>query len=181
MIPIGGAMERLADVIRRPLRWVQPRISQRLFELRSARGTVATLSFRSAFGSFATASSAEGNWTFKRIGFWQTRATVRAEGEMADLAVFEPHTWSGGGTLRLADGRSILVTTNLWQTKIEFQLAEDHVLFRYRTEGFLRQESELEVMPSLDGMRERAWLLLFGWYLVVMMHQDSTAYVAIVA
>ncbi len=100
---------------------------------------------------------------------------------MADLAVFEPHTWSGGGTLRLADGRSIRVTTNLWQTKIEFQLAEDRVLFRYRTEGFLRQESELEVMPSLDGMRERAWLLLFGWYLVVMMHQDSTAYVAIVA
>jgi len=173
-------MERLADVIRRPLRWIQPRISKRLFELRSGEGTVATLSFRSAFGSFATARSAEGCWTFNRSGLWQTRATLRAEGGMADLAVFEPHAWSGGGTLKLADGRSILVTTNLWQTRIEFQLAEDHVLFRYRPEGFLRQESDLDIMPSLDGMRERTWLLLFGWYLVVMMRQDSTAYVAIV-
>ena len=173
-------MNRLADVIRRPVRWVQPRISQRRFELRSGEETVATLSFRSAFGSAATARSANGCWTLKRIGFWRTRATVRAEGGMADLAVFEPHAWSGGGTVKLADGRSILVTTNIWQTRIEFQLAEDHVLFRYRTEGFLRQESELETMPSLDRMRERPWLLLFGWYLVVMMHQDSTTHVAMV-
>jgi len=55
------------------------------------------------------------------------------------------------------------------------------VVFRYLTEGFLRQESQLEVMPPLLRMPEMPWLILFGWYLVVMMHQDSAATAAIVS
>lgn len=173
-------MRRLADVIHSQLRWVQPHVFQPVYELRQGDDTVATLALRSVFGSFATARSADGAWTFKRVGFWQTRATVRAEGGTADMAVFEHHTWSGGGTLRVASGRSIRVTTNLWQSKIEFQLADDHFLFRYRTEGFLRQQAELEILPSLEAMPEMPWLILFGWYLVVMMHQDSSNTVVIV-
>ena len=174
-------MKHLAGVIDSRLRWVQPHVLDRRYELRHGDEPVATLAFRSAFGSLATGRSADGSWTFKRIGFWQTQATVRAEDALHDLAVFEHNTWRGGGTLRLAWGRSILVTTSLWQSKIEFQLADDHVLFRYLTKGFLRQESRLEVMPSLKSFPEMPWLLLFGWYLVVMMHQDSTTHVAIVA
>jgi hypothetical protein len=173
-------MKHLADVVHSHLRWEQPRVFDRAWDLRHGDETVATLAFRSAFGSFAAAASADGSWTFKRVGFWQSRATVRAEGGADDLAVFEHNTWSGGGTLTLSGGRPIRVTTNLWQSKIEFQLAEDHVLFRYLTDGFLRQEAQLEVMPSLAGMREMPWLLMFGWYLVVMMHQDSASAVVIV-
>jgi uncharacterized membrane protein YccF (DUF307 family) len=35
-------------------------------------------------------------------------------------------------------------------------------------------------MPPLERMPEMAWLLLFGWYLVVMMHEDSAAAAVIV-
>ena len=173
-------MTRLSDVIHSDLHWVQPRVFDRAFELRHLDEIVATLSFRSAFGSFATATSADGSWTFKRIGFWQPRATVRVEGRTDDLAVFEHHTWSGGGTLTLAGGRPVRVTTNVWHSKIEFLSADDDVLFRYLTEGFLRQESQVEVMPSLGRMPERLWLLLFGWYLVVMMHEDTAATAVII-
>jgi len=168
-------MQRLAEVIHRDLRWVQPRVLGRDWELRCGDERVATLALRSAFGSFATAASADGSWTFKRVGFWQRRATVRVEGGVDDLAVFEHDTWNSGGTLVLAGGRSLRVTTNLWQSKIEFLAEGDVALFRYLTEGFLRQESQLEVMPSLERMPEAPWLILFGWYLVVMMHQDSSA------
>jgi len=163
---------------RSALRWVQPHVFDRTYELRDGDDLVATLSFRSTFGSFATARTADGVWTFKRVGFWQTRATVRADGQPADLAVFQHATWSGGGTLRLADGREILVTTNFWQSRIEFRWPDGEVLFRYSTSGFLRQESDLEVMPALARVAEAAWLLPFGWYLVVMMHEDAAAVVA---
>jgi len=172
-------MKHLAAVVRDHLRWEQPRVFGREWELRHGDETVATLTFRSAFGTLATARCADGSWTFKRVGFWQTRATVRAEGAADDLAVFEHNTWSGGGTLTLAGGRPIRVTTNFWQSKIEFQASEEEVLFRYVTEGFIRQESELEVMPPLHRLREMPWLLLFGWYLVVMMHQDSSSAVVV--
>lgn len=91
------------------------------------------------------------------------------------MAVFEHNTWSGGGTLTMPDGRTLRVTTNLWQSKIEFRLEDDRMLFRYRTEGFLRQQATLEMTPAGKALQELLWLLLFGWYLVVMMHDDSAA------
>lgn len=172
-------MRHLAEVIDHPLHWAQPHLFERSYELRSGAEVVATLSFGSALGSLATARSADGAWTFKRVGFWRAMATVRAEGATVDLAAFEHSTWESGGTLRLADGRSILVTTNLWQSKIEFRAPDDQVLLCYRTEGFLRQEAALDVLPSLGHWPEAPWLLLFGWYLVVMMYQDGTSAVVI--
>lgn len=168
-------MRRIADAIRHPLHWVQPRLFDRAYELLSGTDVVATLTLRTAFGTMAEARSADGAWTFKRVGFWQTRATVRWEGESHDLAVFEHDTWKGGGTLKMAGGSAILVTTNFWQSRIEFQLPEGDVLFRYLTEGFMRQEAGLEVAARAERMADLPWLILFGWYLVVMMHQDAAA------
>jgi hypothetical protein len=174
-------MKPLAACLDGSLRWIQPSVVDRAYELRHADDTVGTLVFRSAFGSFATGRTAEGCWTFKRVGFWQTQATVRVEGATSDLAIFEHSTWRGGGTLRLIGGRSIRVTTRLWQSKIEFLMPEDRVLFRYLTDGFLRQQSDLQVLPPLQAMPDMPWLLLFGWYLALMMHEDDATHVAIVA
>jgi hypothetical protein len=174
-------MRHLAGVVHGKLHWVQPHVFDRAYDLRSGDETVATLRFRSAFGSLATGTSADGSWTFKRIGFCDTRATVRREDSPDNLAVFEHRTWSAGGTLTMPVRRSIRVTTNFWQSKIEFLTDDDAVLFRYLTEGFVRQESQLEVMPPLLRMPELPWLILFGWYLVVMMHDDSAATAAIVS
>lgn len=168
-------MRHVSEVIHSSLKWVQPHVFGREWELRRDDDVAATLKFRSAFGTLAEGTSDDGAWTFKRVGFFQTRVTVRAEGATDDQAVFEPNTWKGGGSLRLAGGRHVLVTTNFWQSRIEFALEDDAVLFRYLTEGFARQNATLEAMPALERMPEMPWLLLLGWYLVVMMHQDAAA------
>ncbi len=168
-------MRRISEAIRHPLHWAQPKLFDQRYELQSGTDVVATLTFRSAFGTMAEARSADGSWTFKRVGFWQTRATVRREDESHDLAVFEHNTWKGGGTLRIAGGPEVLITTNFWQSRIEFQLPDGDVLFRYLTEGFIRHEAGLEVLPRAERMAELPWLILFGWYLVVMMHQDAAS------
>ena len=172
-------MLKITQLTSHPLKWVQPSMKME-YELLTGETLAATLKFRSMWGTLAFVNSGDGDWTFKRIGFWQPRATVRVEGRTDDLAVFEHHTWSGGGTLTLAGWRPVRVTTNVWHSKIEFLSADDDVLFRYLTEGFLRQESQVEVMPSLGRMPERLWLLLFGWYLVVMMHEDTAATAVII-
>lgn len=173
-------MRRLSEVIQSSLRWVQPHVFGRAWELRRDDEVVATLKLRSAFGTLAEGTSDDGTWTFKRVGFFQTRVTVRPDGATEDLAVFEPNTWSGGGSLRLADGRRVRVTTNFWKSRIEFTLEDDTVLFRYLTEGFARQNAALETMPALERMLEMPWLLMLGWYLVVMMHEDAAAAAVVV-
>lgn len=69
-------MKPLRDLVGRELEWTQPRALKREFELKDDGETVAQLHFRSSFGSFATAEAGDESWTFKRVGFWQTRVTI---------------------------------------------------------------------------------------------------------
>jgi hypothetical protein len=155
------------------LEWVKPRALKMAYELRSNQEIVATLNFRSSFGSFATGETANGCWTFKRIGFLQTRATIRACGSDAEIAAFRNNTWSGGGSLTLADRREFLLTTNLWQTKLEVQTAAGQVLLRLQTTGFWQNSASVDVTPVGRQMPEIAWMTLFAWYVIVMMQMDA--------
>ena len=161
--------------------WIQTRLFDSTYQLSDGQTTVAQLSFPRRFGSFARAETATGTFTFKRIGFWHTRATVRREGADTDLAVFEHNTWSGGGTLTLADGRVIRISTNFWQSRIEWQWADGRPLFRYETEGFMRLGASLELAAGADALPELLWMLSFGWYLVVMLQRDQATQAVIIS
>jgi len=166
-------MKRLADVIGLPLEWVQPKALRELYELRSGSDLVATLTFRSAFGSLATAETADACWTFKRVGFWKTHVTVRRCDSAEDLAIFHHNTWRGGGALELADGRVFLATTNFWQTRFEIQQAEGETLLRFHLRGILHQSAGVELLITPADLPELSLLINLGWYLAVMMSQDS--------
>ena len=174
-------MRHLSDLAHAELHWTQPRLFESAYELAAGDERVASLAFRSTFGSFATATTADGAWTFKRTGFWRTRATVRVEGAPQDLAVFEHDTWKSGGTLAIAGGPAIRVTTNFWQSRIEFLLDDDTVLLRYHTEGIMRHGARLEVLPAGARMKELPWMLCFGWYLITMLRHDSATTAVIVS
>jgi hypothetical protein len=174
-------MQRLADVLRLPLRWSQPDKRERIYVLHASSRRMATLTFRSPFGAFAVGHSADGSWSFERVGFQQTTFTIRAEGGLGELAVCESSSWHDGGTLRLTGDRSLIVATSRWPSQIEFQCADQHPLFRCRMQGVRRSIAEVEVLPALEGMREMPWLLLFAGYLVVMMHEDAQARVTTAA
>src|SRR5688500_301806 len=107
-------LNQITGVVGNPLRWTQPRAHKREFELRSGTDVVATLAFRSFFGSSATVRSGDGSWTFKRVGFWRPRVRIRAEKSAQDLGIFVSNPWSNGGTLQLAEGREFRAKTNFW-------------------------------------------------------------------
>jgi len=76
-------MRKIAELIGQQLKWGQPSAFKMQYELQAGDELAATLRFRSSFGSFATGESADGCWTFKRTGFWQTRVTTSAAVEAA--------------------------------------------------------------------------------------------------
>jgi hypothetical protein len=174
-------MQKIAGAIGRDLAWVQPGVWKMEYELRAGDDLVATLRFRSAFGTFATGESADGCWTFKRVGFCQSRVTIRACGSETDVAIFRNNTWTGGGTLELPGGRRIPATTNFWQSKLEFKTGADEVLIRLETGGFVRRSATVEIQPAAAGAPELPWLVMLGWYLAVMMEADASAAGAAVA
>ena len=167
---------KIAELAGRELKWVQPHVFKMEYELQDGDSVVAALRFRSSFGSFATAETAEGSWTFKRVGFWQTRVTIRASGTETDLAAFHTRTWSGGGTLEFPDGRKYPVNSNFWETEYEFktETGEPLITFR-RIGGVFHLSSTMEIHPAATRIAELPWMVPLGWYLAVMMNSDNVA------
>lgn len=172
-------MKRIADLVQHRLKWVQPSALKMNYELHADDELAATLRFRSSWGSLATAESADGCWTFKRVGFWQTKATIRASGSDQELAVFKNNTWAGGGTLELANSRKYPATSNFWQTQYEFQTEQGTPLIRFKCGGLTHLSSEVDILPSAFAMPELPWMVLFGFYLVVGMTMDAAAAVVV--
>ena len=173
-------MKRLADLIDRELKWTQPSAFKMDYELHAGDELAATVRFRSLFGSLATGESGDGCWTFKRAGFFQTRVTIRVCGEETDIAVFRNNTWSGGGELELPGGRKVLVTTNLWQTNLEFTTESGEALLGFKSAGLIHLSAQVEIQQEAIGLAELPWMVMFGWYLIVMMQMDSAASAAII-
>jgi hypothetical protein len=175
-------MLKMADLVGQELKWVQPHAVKMEYELHAGDVVAATLNFRSSFGSYATAMSGDGSWTFKRVGFWQTKVTVRSSGTETDLAIFRNNTWSGGGTLEFPDGRKYLANTNFWSTKYEFRTEAGEALISYKKiGGMLHMSSGVEIHTLAKDVSELPWMVLLGWYLTVMMYMDSAAVVAATA
>jgi hypothetical protein len=170
-------MRRIAELVGQQLEWVQPSVFKMQYELRADDELAATLRFRSSFGSFATGESEDGCWTFKRIGFWQTRVTVRDCNADVDLATFKNNTWSSGGTLELSAGRKLLATTNFWQTNLEFQDELGGTLIGFKRGGLIHLSAMVSVEPNAVSLPELPWVVMLGWYLTVMMQMDSAVVV----
>ena len=169
---------RIGDLTGVPLHWKQPRIRTSTYELRRGEDLVGKLAFRSGWGSFATADIDRDQWTFKRVGFFQTRATVRRPNDETDLAVFRNNTWALGGTIELAGGGEYRISSNLWQSKFELVGEGDKPLVRFTTRRGLRMTGVMEILP--DGktdVTERQWLVMLAWYVAVMMYRDSAVVV----
>lgn len=166
-------MKRAADLIDCELKWTQPGALKMHYELHAGEELAARLAFRSSFGSFAMGQSADGCWTFKRAGFFQTRLTIRACNEEPDIAVFRNNTWSGGGTLELPGGRKLLATTNLWQTNLDFKTESGETLLRFKSAGLIHLSARVEIQPQAIALGELPWLVMLGWYLIVMLYNDS--------
>jgi len=173
-------MKNIPTLTSTPLKWTQPSAFRMHYELQANDDLAGTLSFRSAFGSFATGESADGCWTFKRVGFFQTRATIRLCNEDQDLATFRNNTWSGGGTLEFADGRRFLADTNCWLTSLQFRNEAGEPLVRFDTGGMIHINATVYIEPRAAALAELPLIVMLGWYLVVMMHLDTSASAAII-
>lgn len=171
-------MQPIAQVAHLPLEWKQPSARKMEYILTTDEQEVATLQFRSSFGSYATGASADGCWTFKRTGFWKRQATIRRCEQEQDIGIFRDNTWMNGGTLTLGE-RTYKLTTNTWMNKFEVLDEQENVLLRFKLGGVIRSHADVEIVA--DEEPHLTLLTLFGWYIIVMLVNESSAVAAIVA
>lgn len=182
-------MESIRNARNLTLYWAQPKSMQRSFVLHSAELEFASLEFQSAFGSLAIATTAEGSWSFKRMGFFNPRVTIRRSGEQAELGTYRPR-WTGKeGTLSLSNGRDFgWRATNFWGTRYAFlDSAGDELLWfkegaeESRLANLLKIQAQVGIEPFGWQLVEPELLVTLGWYLLILHHEDSAAAAAAVS
>lgn len=168
-------MQSIRDAHSHMLTWQQQQPHHREYELRSGAGVFATLRWLKAFGSLAQADTAEGHWTFKRVGFWRPRVTVRNLGATNDLVHFEP-TPVGSGTIDLPQARQLRwSTTGSPRTQWAWHALNGQPLLRFSTAGGSTRSGQVTIEPDALALPDLALLVPLGWYLTILLTDDSTA------
>ncbi len=178
-------MNRISDLARQSLDWLQPKTLEHHYELQAGPAQLATLTFHSAWGTLATAETADGTWTFKRVGFMNPRVTVRVAGSPDNLAVYQPKFW-GDGTLTFADGTAFRwQPTNFWASQWAFTGAGDTPLIRFksgterqRLSDVFKTQAIVEIEPNESIKPFMPLLVALGMYLLILHQQDAAGAVA---
>jgi len=164
------------------LHWTQRRFGERNFELRSTDEVLGSLRWERVLGTLATGTFQGKSWTFKRIGFWNPRITLREEGSAENIGVFHPSLW-GGGTLTLRSRRNFDWTTrNVWMTEWAFVDEGGRTMFAMqegkedaRWSDAFKTQAVVEIEPTGEECSVLPLLILLGWYLFVLRQDDSAA------
>ena len=167
-------MRTIREVAGQELVWVQPARMKQSFELRAGDEVVATLRWERS--SLATGETAGQQWTFKREGFWHPRITVRVPGSDDNVALFNPG-WTGGGTLELAQGRTLhFGAANFWRSEWAWEEKKDSPLVRFKSHpGLLKTEGQVEIEASAAESSDLPLLVVLGWYLLILFARDTSA------
>jgi hypothetical protein len=168
-------MRTIAELTGGELKWRQRGNFKMDYELMSDGEVAATLRWRSVSGSLATAESADGCWTFKRVGVWRVKVTVRRCGSETDLAAFRYDSTSGG-VLTLHDGRRYPAYTTPRATSYDFRSDLGEPLIRLKSEGMMHHVGTVEILPAAGpALANVPWIVMLAWYLTVMTYIDEGA------
>lgn len=178
MLPLSESRGRF-------LEWLQPKTFDTYYELRSDRGLLGTLTFRSNFGTLAVGETADGKWSFKRVGFLNPRVTVRTYGSEHDMAMYQPKFW-GDGILIFAGGPNLLwVPTNFWRTDWAFLDQDKHLIVGFKggvakekLKDIFKLQTTLELVDNIRFRDRIPLLATLGMYLIILQHQDAAGAVA---
>jgi hypothetical protein len=169
--------------------WEQPNGWQRSFVLSSGEAIYAKLDFNSAFSTLADAMTEGEHWTFKRVGCFSARVTVRRTGSKVDLATYYPN-WTGShGQIQFSTGE--LYTwriSNFWATRYSISKEDGIELFSYQSgsrnwkfTNLFKQQVQVVLCPKAWQIKELPILILLGWYLVILQQEDSATAVVVTA
>jgi hypothetical protein len=144
----------------------------------------AKLKWAKKWGSLATGESADGKWTFKRVGFLHPKVTIRETGTESDIATFSL-SWGGDGVLEIPSEASAFLfkRTSMWHSEwiLKRNDSEETVLTIRPDFGLTKVPTkkklgaEVELGQNALAQSRLSLLALFTWYLIILMTYDDYA------
>jgi len=156
--------------------WRQPSQLRQEYEMVVGEEIVATLRWRKNVGTNAVGRSPDGIWSFKAAGFLNPRVSIRLPNSDYDFAVFRPRNTGEGILEAMADQRYQWRCVNFWQnTWAFFDTEGDRLLTIKPDAGGPKLGAQLTVELKASSHQEIGYLVILGWYLLVLMAEDAVA------
>jgi hypothetical protein len=176
-------MEALEKAKNVTLFWKQTGVFLRKYELHSDDSIFAQLDFPSSFSVDANAVCGMDHWTFKRKGTLSKDVIVSRVGMEGSIASYKPR-WTGSeGTIQITNGEEyIWRVANFWATRHSVSNKDGHVLVSYQSSSedkklsnIFKLEAQVRIFGSAWELRDLPLLVVLGWYLTILQHEDSAA------
>lgn len=137
---------------------------------------VATLRWRKNVGTNAVARAPDGAWSFKAGGFINPRVTIRLPNSDYDFATFRARN-TGEGTLEaMGNQRYEWRCINFWQNQWAFFDGEGDRLLTIKPDlGSLKLGAQVGIELKASAHQEIGYLVVLGWYLLVLLAEDAAA------
>lgn len=153
------------------MRWSQSsQADRRTFSLCDPQRQVyATIQFRKTTGSLATGKTSEGEWTFKRVGFFKPRISVRPVSLKTPVAFFQRARLQFGGGLVLRWN-----PTRGPDKERRFEDLDGRTVVRLQPD-FIGRAYEASI--AIDAVRapgvELSIAVLMAWYIVLLLQRQK--------
>ena len=165
-------MKKIREVGNQLLTWHQTEEGKVSWELRSGDDVVGTVVWQNPTGdgTLAVATSADGCWSFKRVGVFSPRVTVRVAGTDTDVATVAAHL--GRSSVDFAAGRVVhFRRSNFWRNEFTFTQSNGELLFAFKESG-----TRIEMAPGAKTMPDASLLALLGCYLLHLYARDAESH-----
>ncbi len=164
-------MKAIHEVDGAGLQWEVSCANKRAFELREGAETVASLTFQKSWGTLAIGETADGQWTFKRVGFLPPTITMRAAGSDENLAEFRPDRIGSSAEVEFASGSRFQWCHDKEQGhKWTMASADGAPLLHFKAHTWIYGEPiQLEIEAAARELPELTLLVLLGEYFLMLL------------
>lgn len=171
-----SSVRSIRDLAGRTVVWRQPSQLRPEYEMVLGEEVVATLRWRKNVGTNAVARSPDGTWSLKAAGFINPRVTIRLPNSDYDFAVFRARNMGEGVLEAMGDQRFIWRCVNFWQNTWAFFDTEGDRLVTIKPDAAaVKLGAQLSIEAKAAGHQEIGYLVVLGWYLLVLMAEDAVA------
>ena len=162
-------MKTIREVGNQPLTW-QPSVEGKAsWELRSGGDVVGTVAWQNPGrdGTLVVATSADGHWSFKRVGVFIPTVTVRVAGTDTDVATVTPHL--GRSVVDFADGHAVhFLRRGIWRNEFTLTESNGKPLLAFKEAG-----TRVEMATGAETRSDASLLALLGCYLLQLYARDA--------
>jgi hypothetical protein len=155
------------------LLWTKPSWRQREFVLSREGQELARLTFEGWGTSAARISTAKGEWSVRRDGFWRSRVTMQG----GRTLVTARGSWSGNYDLETAFEEAVRWGSfSVWRQQYGWRRADGTALVIYRpATAFSQRVQAVDVLIPGELTSARVLLIALGGYFLQRIHEDMAA------